>query len=774
MLRARTEHPFRGLNSQHQTAIHLLGSCLPAKRIAQSFLKAAATFSAASQQLSLWLVGVPKILKRFITRLAVVLVVTLCPALIAQADVNVDNDLISFARWKDRGDGYQSLDPLYTLTQTGGIKCVPFEIGKTTKTLSLETQLTTRNCQIGEGTGTGNKGDWDQMLKLTWKTKEACEANTQLLFGGPLTDDSRDGVIEVDYHSQNIDCNESPHTRNFALPALSRAQVFDGKIKVSLGMDAYGQDKVIGYWTITLPTPECSDVTDWAAAATEEGWSCTINDQPYEYADFHILITDGTEVCAAPDTYLPTEDNNNQGLFCAQEGNTVRAIYDWKNNNRNKELNWLEAVVQIGSRTGACDKTPTVGGRCPNQIVTGREAFKNLAGEGGAGIANLDTSNLTNMYLMFFKASAFNQNIGRWDTSKVTNMREMLSGATAFNQNIGGWDTSKVTGAGMISMFSKASAFNQHIGGWDTSKVTSMTSMFSGASAFNQDISNWNTENVENMSSMFSGASAFTQDIGGWDTSKVTNMSSMFRNASAFNGDISRWNTENVENMSSMFYGASVFDQDIGKWSTEKVASMSYMFYRASAFDRDIGGWNTEKVASMASMFYGASAFAQDIGGWKTSGVTDMSYMFRDASAFDRDIGGWNTEKVTTMSGMFRGASAFNRDISVWNIESVKNVSSMFENAVAFDQDIGNWNTENVENMSSMFSLASAFNRDIGGWNTEKVTNMRDMFSRASAFNQDLSGWNVAGIDSEPQNFRAYATSWTGIDQNGQQWCNKG
>ena len=56
------------------------------------------------------------------------------------------------------------------------------------------------------------------MLKLTWKTKEACLANTQLLFGG--SSNNTDGVIEVGYHSQDIDCNESPYTRNFALPCI--------------------------------------------------------------------------------------------------------------------------------------------------------------------------------------------------------------------------------------------------------------------------------------------------------------------------------------------------------------------------------------------------------------------------------------------------------------------------------------------------------------------------------------------------------------------------
>ena len=79
MLRAFSKRLFRALHPQNSNANSFVGSCLPAKHAVQSFLKAAATLSAVSQQLSLWLVGVPKILKRLITRLAVVLVVTVCP-----------------------------------------------------------------------------------------------------------------------------------------------------------------------------------------------------------------------------------------------------------------------------------------------------------------------------------------------------------------------------------------------------------------------------------------------------------------------------------------------------------------------------------------------------------------------------------------------------------------------------------------------------------------------------------------------------------------------
>ena len=241
----------------------------------------------------------------------------------------------------------------------------------------------------------------------------------QLLFGGPLTGDSRDGVIEVGYHSLDDDCYSSPYTRNFALPALSRAQVNDGKIKVSLGMDVYGQDKVIGYWTITLPIPECSDVTDWAAAATEEGWSCTVDDQEYEYADFHILNTIGNnaDICADG---LPIRDD--AAIFCEQSDGVVRGIFDWSNTRKgtdneddsdgeggtasdNRELDWLDTIERFGSRSRGDIACPvdgeTVAGRCANQLKSASQAFLKMAGPGGPAIAALDISNLTKLRSMF-------------------------------------------------------------------------------------------------------------------------------------------------------------------------------------------------------------------------------------------------------------------------------------------------------------------------------------------------------------------------------------
>ena len=283
-------------------------------------------------------------------------------------------------------------------------------------------------------------------------------------------------------------------TSPFTLAGLNNGETYTVSI-AAINANGMGPDSNEEEFTVGT---QCEDVTDWTAPANTMGYFCSVGLDDYAYADFHILTSNGPDVCAERETYLPTEDNNNKGLFCAREGNTVRAIYNWNNSSRNKELPWLTSVEQIGSRTEAdvaCGGAgKTVAGRCAKQIANAIRAFQEMAGVGGAGIANLDTSNLSDLDAMFTMASAFNEDI---------NTKDVTVGGVTYTA----WDTSRVVY--MWTMFSDASAFNQDIGDWDTSAVISMEKMFRNASAFNQDITAWDVSAVTNMNAMFRGASAF-------------------------------------------------------------------------------------------------------------------------------------------------------------------------------------------------------------------------------------------------------------------------
>jgi len=113
---------------------------------------------------------------------------------------------------------------------------------------------------------------------------------------------------------------------------------------------------------------------------------------------------------------------------------------------------------------------------------------------------------------MFYEATAFNRDLA-WDTSQVTDMALLFRGASSFNGDISQWNTGKVTT--MLSMFYEATAFNRDLA-WDTSQVTDMALLFRGASSFNGDISQWNTGKVTTMRTMFYQATAFNRDISQW------------------------------------------------------------------------------------------------------------------------------------------------------------------------------------------------------------------------------------------------------------------
>jgi surface protein len=198
------------------------------------------------------------------------------------------------------------------------------------------------------------------------------------------------------------------------------------------------------------------------------------------------------------------------------------------------------------------------------------------------------------------------------------------------------WNTSEITDMGLL-FFDKQS-FNDDINNWDVSSVTNMVGMFANvtasASAFNKDLNNWDTSSVTNMSGMFYKANAFNGDISSWDTSSVTDMDGMFNRANVFDRPLNEWNTGSVTNMETMFYKANAFNQELNNWDTSNVTNMGSMFVDAKAFDRPLNEWNTGSVTDMTKMFYGATDFNQPLNKWDTSNVTHMTKMFVNANAF--------------------------------------------------------------------------------------------------------------------------------------------
>jgi len=301
----------------------------------------------------------------------------------------------------------------------------------------------------------------------------------------------------------------------------------------------------------------------------------------------------------------------------------------------------------------------------------------NLTTIGAADAPDLTgVTRLANMFDSAIRLTAIT-NASLWDTSQVTNMFSMFYYAQAFDSDLGNWDTSQVQN--MVQMFEGATLFDRNIGNWDTSQVTQMAGMFRDTQTFNQDIGNWDTSQVTDMSLMFDGASTFNKFIGDWDTSQVTDMFRMFTDARLFSQYIGAWDTSQVTDMSRMFDGALSFNQYIGAWDTSQVTDMHSMFEDAVYFNQYIGAWDISQVTDMDGMFDGALLFNQDIGNWDTTQVTDMSLMFNDARTFNRDISSWDTTQVTDMDAMFSNATDMSVDLTRWCVADISSKPYNFD-----------------------------------------------------------------------------------------------
>lgn len=231
----------------------------------------------------------------------------------------------------------------------------------------------------------------------------------------------------------------------------------------------------------------------------------------------------------------------------------TKTIIGWRFNNGGDKLKLLE-IQQWGSL-----QLGNLGG-----YFYGCKSLKLTATD------NLNLMGTTNLYQAFRDCTNLGSsgNMNGWDTSSVTNMDHMFYKATFFNQPVGNWDISSVTN--MSSMFAYVISFNQYISNWDVSSVTCMDWMFL-ETRFNQPIGTWNVSSVTTMAYIFHWAVSFNQPLGDWDVSSVTNMTCMFFGAYSFNHPLGTWNVSSVKGVRLMLVGVTLsttnYDNLLLAWS---------------------------------------------------------------------------------------------------------------------------------------------------------------------------------------------------------------
>lgn len=236
--------------------------------------------------------------------------------------------------------------------------------------------------------------------------------------------------------------------------------------------------------------------------------------------------------------------------------------------------------------------------------------FKGMGEIKSITIANIDTSEVTDMTDMFFDCvNLAKLDISNLNTSNVTNMTYMFGYCKSLTSlDLSNFNTSNVKS--MEAMFGECSSLKElKISKFNTEKVTNMSSVFYGCSKLtNLDLSNFNTNNVTNMKGLFYNCSSLTKlNLTTFDTRNVTDMSFMFRGCESLTElDLSKFNTSKVINMASMFYGCkSVTELDLSKFDTSNVKDMNYMFGKGLKLKRIYASekFVTKNVENSSSMF---------------------------------------------------------------------------------------------------------------------------------------------------------------------------
>ncbi|MBR5392633.1 MAG: BspA family leucine-rich repeat surface protein [Prevotella sp.] len=234
------------------------------------------------------------------------------------------------------------------------------------------------------------------------------------------------------------------------------------------------------------------------------------------------------------------------------------------------------------------------------------------------GIANLNTSNVTNMSRMFMYCTSLEDlDLHTFSTGSVTDMSNMFCKCSGMKSlNINNFDTSSVTD--MSNMFDgccQLETIGFSASSFTTGNVTNMYAMFNNCSSLKSlDVSSFNTSQVTNMSYMFNGCSGLSSLYFGdnFITVNVTDMSNMFSGCSSLErlnfGD--NFITVNVTDMRNMFSDCrSMTVLNLSSFDTGNVESMRNMYRNCDGLRMIFVGdnWSTTKVEDVTEMFYGCT-----------------------------------------------------------------------------------------------------------------------------------------------------------------------
>lgn len=408
-------------------------------------------------------------------------------------------------------------------------------------------------------------------------------------------------------------------------------------------------------------------------------------------------------------------------------------------------------------------------------------------------LSNLNTSEVTTMYSMFYNCSKLSSvSLSGFNTKKVTSMVYMFYGCSSLTSlDLSSFDTSSLTECQwMFGTCSKLTDLN--LNKFNTSGITNANNMFNGCSGLKKLTvgTGCSFDKLSSASNVFKSVSGLYVLLA--RPTAMDNVKTAFTSKLGFkvgtHGRFVEPGTEAVQalwtegnttltflldyqyKVGDMYNGQKVTkvwsgndvmqspENDVPEWDKldakvrDKVTtvvfdktfasvmptSMSYWFYYCKKLTTLSGmsNLNTSKVTNMKRLFGDCSSLTSITTSYfKTSNVEDMSYMFHNCEKLTSlNVSVFDTKKVKKMTSMFSGCTALtslNISSSTFNTENVTDMYGMFEDCKGLTQlNLSKFNTSNVKRMDAMFSGASGLTTlDLSNFSIERVTTMSNMFS---------------------------------------------
>ena len=407
-----------------------------------------------------------------------------------------------------------------------------------------------------------------------------------------------------------------------------------------------------------------------------------------------------------------------------------------------------------------------------------------------AGMKKLDTSNVTNMWVMFGDCNALTSlDVSNFDTSNVTTMNGMFVRCNALTSlDLSNWDVSKVRIMGAMFFGCNALTSVGDLSGWNTASLTDLLHMFVSCDALTSlNLAGWDTSKVTSMSGMFSGCDALTSlDLSGWSTASVNvseegldTMNDMFEECNKLQtvtlgkdfkfvgtkGYLPTPSSTYISGADGKWYDAAVGTgytpaELAGVTRTEDRTYVAKSITTLAAQNTWYKGTTAKSTITQIELVDSGKPSGTISESWDASAAQDGSVMayivgtkltlsgngygkimanaksntaFRSFTALTSITGLeiLDTSMTTNMAFMFGSCGKLtNLDLSTFDTSAVTATTYMFSGCSSLtDLNLSNWDTSNVTTMAGMFGQCSNLTSlDLSGWNTAKATYMSSMF----------------------------------------------